>query len=191
MEYSSEHEMVEKAIGGDLSAYGQLINQHQEMAFAIALRIVRLREDAEEITQDAFVKAWKNRHRYRGTAKFSTWLYRIVYNTAISKTRKVQLYSSEMDDEAIGQINFTSVQESMGQLAETERKQYLNEALNNLLPDDALVLNLFYLAENTVEEVGVITGWSQNNVKVRLHRARKRMYKALENILSSEVRSIL
>jgi len=88
MAYKEDKFYIEKVLKGDTTAYADIVNKHKEMVFTIAVKILRNREDAEEIAQDAFVKAFQALPGFKGEARFSTWLYRIVYNAAISQSRK-------------------------------------------------------------------------------------------------------
>ncbi len=88
MKLSDDNFYISKILAGDSTAYVFLIEKYKNMAFSIALKITRNREDAEEIAQDAFIKVYDSLKDFRKKSKFSTWLYKIVYNTAISRIRK-------------------------------------------------------------------------------------------------------
>jgi RNA polymerase sigma-70 factor (ECF subfamily) len=182
---------IAKIKEGDPGAYAVLVNKYKKMAFNVALQLMGNREDAEEVAQDAFLKAYQALDNYKGDAKFSTWVYRIIYNTAISRLRKKKLNVSSIDDDYSSSVNVKSTQSALQELHSEERKKYLSEALDRLDADDKLLLSLFYLDENSVEEVCEITGFSQSNVKVKLHRARKKLYSELELILHGELKTIL
>jgi RNA polymerase sigma-70 factor (ECF subfamily) len=91
---------------GDSSAYAAIVDKHKEMVFTIAVKIVRNQQDAEEVAQDVFVKAFHALATFKGDAKFSTWLYRIAYNTAISATRRKKPDFTVIDDKMID--NYTT-----------------------------------------------------------------------------------
>lgn len=177
---------------GDLSAFNVLIEEHKAMAFTLALKILKSREDAEEVAQDSFLKAYKNINQFEGKSKFSTWLYTIVYNTAITRLRKKK--PSMVTSDGLSDFNLKNYSESdkeWRKLQRDERSDYIKKALDSLNEEDALVITLFYLNENSLQEICEITSWEISNVKVKLHRARKRLLLKLEELLDTEVRSLL
>lgn len=182
---------IAKIKDGDPGAYAVLVDKYKKMGFNVALQLMGNREDAEEVTQDAFLKAYQAIDTYKGESKFSTWIYRIIYNTAISRLRKKKLDTRSIDDEYSASVNVKSTQSAVKELRNGERKQYLNKALNKMCGEDKALLTLFYLEEHSIEEVCSITRLSNSNVKVKLFRARKKLYSNLEAILHGELKTIL
>ena len=191
MAYKKDSYYIARIKDGDPSAYAALVDKYKKMAFNVALQLMENREDAEEVAQDAFLKAYQALDTYKGDAKFSTWVYRILYNTAISRLRKKKLNVSSIDEDNSTIINIKSTQSALQELKAQERQKFLEKALNKLNVDERTLLTLFYLEENSVEEVCTITGLNQSNVKVKLHRARKKLYAELELLLHDEVKTIL
>jgi RNA polymerase sigma factor (sigma-70 family) len=177
---------------GDASAFAGLINKHKTMAYNIAYRITRNREDAEEVAQDAFVKVYHNLQQFRGESKFTTWLYKVIYNLGLSKIRKKSLSFASIDDE-----NFYEEGQSddafldADKLTVRDRKLFVNKALDNLDESESLLITLYYMNDLPVEEISDITGLSESNVKVKLFRARKKMQQHLNSLLKDEIHSIL
>ncbi len=189
---SSDIEIIDAILAGNQSAYAELVKRNQRYVFTLALRFTRSREDAEEVAQDTFVKAYRSLASYQRSAKFSTWLYTIVYNTAMTYLRKKRLDTSSIDDEGNG-IQLESYG-SMSEDLSVERKSrsfYVNKAIENLLPDDATIINLFYQGEQSLEEIAKVMGMEANTVKVKLHRARQRLKNQLEIILGGEIKELL
>ena len=184
--------IIAKVKQGDMVAFNALIDEYKAMAFTLALKLMKNREDAEEVAQDAFVKAYKNIGQFEGKSKFSTWLYTIVYNTALTRLRKKQLDIQDIDSHS---VEFSSAFSESGMewrnLQRDERSSYIKQALEQLVVEDQVVITLFYLNENSLAEICEITNWELSNVKVRLHRARKRLLVELEKLLETEVRSLL
>jgi RNA polymerase sigma factor (sigma-70 family) len=176
MKKEDELKIVEQVKQGDLLAFRLLVDMHKTLAFNIALQIVRNREDAEEVAQDAFLKAYQSIHTFKGESKFSTWFYKIVFNLAISKTRKKKIETSNIDDVQISDKEISNAYEAYNTLVKQEREQQLKEAMKELKEDESLIITLFYLNENSIEEISVITSYSIPNVKVKLHRARKKLF---------------
>ena len=184
--------IIAKVKQGDMVAFNALIDEYKSMAFTLALKLMKNREDAEEVAQDAFVKAYTNINQFEGKSKFSTWLYTIVYNTALTRLRKKQLDIEDIEGRSIEDSSyFAETDQSWRKLQKDERSSYIKLALDQLAEEDQLVITLFYLNENSLVEICEITSWELSKVKVRLHRARKRLLVELEKLLDTEVRSLL
>jgi RNA polymerase sigma-70 factor (ECF subfamily) len=191
MNFRTDNYYIGKIKQGDPSAYAVLVDKYKKLAYNVALQLTENREDAEEVAQDAFVKAYQALDTYKGDSKFSTWLYRIVYNTAISRMRKKKLNTKSIDEDYSTSVNVIATQSSVKKMEVDERKKFINLALERMNGDEKSLLTLFYLEENSVDEVSQVTGLSISNVKVKLHRARKKLYLQLEALLQSEVKAIL
>ncbi len=191
MKQPNDQVYIEEVRAGTISSFYHLVEKYKDMAYTVALKIVRNAEDAEEVAQDSFVKAFQQLNTFQGKSKFSTWLYTIVYRTAISKTRKKKLETSNIDEYVIDNYSTESTSSQLDQLRYEEQQKYVTAAINKLSELDALFITLFYLNDNTLDEIKDITGYSKSNVKVRLFRARKKLYKELEKLLQDEVKTIL
>lgn len=177
---------------GDITAFSKLIDKYKDMAFNIAYQLTGNTEDAEEITQDAFVKIYKSINDFKGRSKFSTWLYSIVHNTAISKLRKKTINTMPMDDlngYEINHIDDTQTQISL--MNNEDQKKYINLALKDLDSEDRVIVSLFYMEEKKISEISEITGLNDSNIKIKLFRARKKMYSKLHALLNKDIKSIL
>jgi RNA polymerase sigma-70 factor (ECF subfamily) len=182
---------IQKTLDGDQEAFRFLVEKYQNMVFTVALRIVKHREDAEEVAQDTFIKAYQKLNTFQGGSKLSTWLYSIAYNTAISRTRKKTYDEQDIDDLGDHAAIATSNSEQLNALNQDEQKRYLTQALAKLPEQDAAVLTLYYLEEQSVEEVSDITGLSRSNVKVKLHRSRQKLQIELEKLLRGELKTMI
>jgi len=171
---------ISRILQGDSSAYAALVDKHKEMVFTIAVKIVRNQQDAEEVAQDVFVKAFHALATFKGDAKFSTWIYRIAYNTAISATRKKKPVFTVIDDKMIDNYTTDQVTRMVNEQSESEQIEVMNRLMDNLPEEENLLLTLFYKKEKTIEEISGITGLSESNVKVKLYRIRKKMYLDLQ-----------
>ncbi len=182
---------IDRVLRGDVNAYGYLVEQHKGMIYTIALKMLKNAEDAEELAQDTFVKAFRSLKEFKFESKFSTWLYRITYNGAISKLRRSQMEVSNIDDSVLPEEEVLSAYNGINELTKEEQKIYIKEAIQNLKEEDAFIITMYYLKENTIDEISQMTGLTNANVKVKLHRARKRFYIELKLILKDEVKTIL
>ncbi len=182
---------IERVLRGDVNAYSFLVDAYKGMVYTIAFRLLKNSQDAEELAQDTFVKAFNSLKNFKFESKFSTWLYRITYNGAISKLRKKQVEVYDIDDVKLPETEIVSTHNAINELNRIEQKKYINEALENLKEEDAFIISLYYLQESSIEEISEVTELSISNVKVKLHRARKRFYDELKVILKEEVKAIL
>lgn len=182
---------IAKVLDGDSSAFSYLVERYKDMAYTVALKVVRNNEDAEEVSQDSFVKAFQQLRTFQGKSKFSTWLYTIVYRTAISKTRKKKIEVTGLDDYVINNYTTDISDTHIEGMQQEERQKYIKAAIENLPETDALLVTLFYVNDNTLDEIEKITGYTKTNIKVRLFRARKKLYKSLDSFLKEELKTIL
>jgi RNA polymerase sigma factor (sigma-70 family) len=179
MKYQDDNYYIDRVLGGDVSAYALLVAKHKNLVFSIALKILNNREDAEEIAQDCFLKAFQALNTFEKKSKFSTWLYRIVYNAAISKTRKKRLELVPMDNYVVNNYTEHHVAAEVDEIDPEEQKAMIERAMERLTDDESLLITLFYKGENSIEDISNITGLSMSNVKVRLHRIRKKLHDEL------------
>jgi RNA polymerase sigma-70 factor (ECF subfamily) len=166
---------IRQVLNGNINSYAVLVDRHKDRVFNLAFRITGNREEAEEVAQDAFLKAYRSLGSFRMNSLFSTWLYKIVYNTAISfiRTRKKTALSLDEFSAGIKDFEYENPDEIK---AEQEYRNYLvNFAMQKLSEEERAVISLYYYEELSSEEISVITGISRNNIKVRLFRARQRM----------------
>lgn len=192
MQTDSDIKDIRQIIKGNHSAYQRLMNRHKTLVYTLALRLVKNPQEAEEVAQDAFVKAFRSLPNFEGKSKFSTWLYSITYKTAIShlrsQTNKKALYNNrepedyDMTNVAIPQFTKLKAQ---------QRQRFLKQAISSLPKEEATIITLFYLHELSLKEIVSTMNISLSNAKVKLHRARKKLLPALQGLLKEEVREIL
>ncbi|HNW72615.1 MAG: sigma-70 family RNA polymerase sigma factor [Bacteroidales bacterium] len=187
MKYQEDNHYIDRVLSGDISAYGQLVAKHKNLVFSIALKILNNREDAEEIAQDTFLKAFHALKTFERKSKFSTWLYRIVYNAAISKTRKKRLELIPMDNYIVQNYTDDEYISSADTIGPEEQRIMITEAMKSLSDDENLLITLFYKGDNSIEDISQITGLTTSNVKVRLHRIRKKLHDELEMMMNRAV----
>jgi RNA polymerase sigma factor (sigma-70 family) len=186
-----EDQIINRILKGDQSAFALLVEKYQNYVFTLVLRFTESREDAEEIAQDVFVKAYRSLADFRGDSKFSTWLFTITRTTCLSFLRKKKLDTISLDSEKSGiQVENRESGFSANVIEQKSRHAMLNQAIGMLSPDDTQVLTLFYKGDQTLEEIGKIMRLDPNTVKVKLHRARQRLREKLEKHFSHEVREI-
>ncbi len=176
-----EFALLDRIIAGNRHLYAELVDRYKSYAFTIAVKILDNRADAEEAAQDAFIKAFQHLKNFKRDSKFSTWLYRIVFNTAVSYKRKRKGSFQSFENTVI-----EYKQEAEGMLERSDKRKFIQQAMKNLNEADKLALTLFYLEEFSMDEIAEITSMQANTVKVRIHRARQRLADELTMILRKE-----
>lgn len=181
----TDTEIIKKVLQGEQALFAQLVQRYQQYVFTLVLRFTSNREDAEEISQDVFVKAYRSLADFRGDAKFSTWLYTIVRTSCITFLRKKRLDTTSIDNEGtMIQLENRESGFNANTVEQRSRHAMVNAAIRLLSPDDGQLITLFYKAEQSLEEIGRIMGYDPNTVKVKLHRARHRLKEKLEKHFS-------
>jgi len=186
-----DNELISLVLKGDQQAYKVLVDRYQSYIFTLVLRLMPSREDAEEVAQDVFVKAYRSLADFKGGSKFSTWLYTIAHNTGITHLRKKKQKIQSIDDES----SFTQLENhpsdfKANQVEDKSRKAMVNRAIEMLSPDDAQIITLFYKGDQSLEEIATIMCLETNNVKVRLFRARQKLKEKMEKYFSEEVSNL-
>jgi RNA polymerase sigma factor (sigma-70 family) len=176
-----EHSRIERILAGEQHLYAEMVDKYKSYAYTVAQKILQNRPDAEEATQDAFIKAFHHLADFNRQSKFSTWLYRIVFNTAISYKRKHRHQFQSIENTIVEYH-----EEANSMLEKRDRKKYLDLAMAKLNAADQTALTLFYMEEFSLEEIAEITSMQANTVKVRIHRARQRLADELKNLLKKE-----
>ena len=187
----ADNEIINSVLGGNQAQYAHLVKRYQNFVFTIVLRYTTSREDAEEIAQDVFVKAYRSLADFRGESKFSTWLYTIVTTTCITFLRKKKVPVHSLDNEHIFEVaDNQNATFRANQVEQKSKAQAINEAIKLLSVDDARIITLFYQAEQSLEEIGRIIGVDPNTAKVKLHRARQRLKEKMERYYSEIVNEL-
>jgi RNA polymerase sigma factor (sigma-70 family) len=168
---------VKRVLDGDKEAFRYIIRECQDAAFNIALSILKEDFAAREAVQKAFIKVYRNLHTFRKDAAFKTWFHRILVNESFQIARKKKserfwpLTPDTTDHDGVNPIQKKYDEDHAG--------YYIHETLKMMKPDECLVLQLYYLEENSIKEICEITGWSEPKIKVTMHRARKSMNNVL------------
>jgi RNA polymerase sigma factor (sigma-70 family) len=176
-----EIQLIDRILAGERELYAKLVHEYKGYAYTIALKILENRPEAEEAAQDGFIKAFHYLKGFNREAKFSTWLYRIVFNTAISYKRKNRQQFQSIEN-SIVEYSVTADR----QLEKDDKQVFVGQAMNKLNEADKLAIQLYYIKEFSLEEVAEMMGQNENTIKVRIHRARQRLADELKKILKEE-----
>ncbi len=173
---------IKQVLLGKSNAFSYIVDHHKNRAFNLAFRICGNHEEAEEITQDSFLKAYRSLKGFKMKSSFSTWFYRIVYNTAISQVRIKKKKILSLEDFPADATDFIG-QNTTEEEAESEyRKALINFALQKIGEEERGIISLFYYEEMGTEEISHVTGIGKATIKVKLYRARQKMLGIIEKV---------
>jgi RNA polymerase sigma-70 factor (ECF subfamily) len=182
---------IEAVKKGNVQAFSFLVEKYQKMVYTLALKLMKKPEEAEEMAQDTFIKAFHKIDSYEGKSKFSTWLYSITYNACISELRKRKIEFKSLDDRQVSDDDEQRMHDYYRENRKEDQEKYLALAMEKLPEDDQVLVTLYYYENQSMDEISVITGLTVSNIKVKIHRARKRMQVLLYEMLNEEVYSLL
>lgn len=175
-----EAHIIKEILNGKTEQYEYFLDRYGQQVFVLVDRIVSCQEDAEELTQDVFLKAFQQLSSFKAESSFSTWIYRIATNIAISAVRKKRNDVLRLDDSVFANLSDTQVDEALEDESE-EQMERLQQAMNQLEADERALITLYYLEEKPLAEVAFILGLTEGNAKVKLHRIRKKLYVLIKN----------
>ncbi|GAA4316187.1 RNA polymerase sigma factor [Pontixanthobacter gangjinensis] len=187
MTTKTDQYLIESTLEGDTHAFEELIDRYQDFVFTIAVRILKVREEAEEIAQDSFIKAYDSLNSFRGDSKFSTWLYRIVYHKSLDRLKKNNRQRTYEINEEITDESLDHIENGLEYLLSEERSRLIKKCIDSLPEEDAAIISLFYFEEQTVKEVAKVTGLSEDNIKIKLYRSRKKLFSLLQVYIEPEI----
>ncbi len=187
MSLEQDQPYINSILKGDMGAFGVLVERYEHMVFTLAMRMVKNREEAEEIAQDTFLKVYKGLEGFKGGSKFSTWVYKIAYYRSLDYIKKLRKHPETSLIEGYLEHDMEVDDHFVDRLEKNEKKIVIKDALKKLSGDDGIVLTLHYFEELSLNEIAVIMNISVNNVKVKLFRARKRLKQVLLNVLEPEI----
>jgi RNA polymerase sigma-70 factor (ECF subfamily) len=175
MKFPDDTYCITRVLQGNTNAYSYLVEKYKRMAYTLALKLVQVPEDAEEIAQDAFVKAFQALGTFKGESKFSTWLYKIIYNVSIARLRKKRLEVISIDDDQNSDFDICETDDFLTQLAIEEQNAIVRSCIDQLSAGERALITLYYMNESTVKEITHITGDTESNVKIKLFRIRNKL----------------
>ena len=178
---------INKVINGDTNAFAYLVDGYKNMVFSLAFKMTKNREEAEEVSQDTFIKAFNNLHKFKGDSKFSTWLYRIAYHACLDAIKKNKKHNNSVEINEITYNQIASVDTILLGIERKERAKMMNECLLKLPEEERSLIWMFYFDELSLKEIIAVTEISEANLKVKLHRARKKLLRIVEENVAPEI----
>ena len=173
-------------IQGERNAFAVLVDRYKDMIFSLALKMVKNREEAEEVAQDTFIKIYTSLSKFKGDSKFSTWIYKIAYNTCLDRLKKNKKGENNVLIDDFSADLVKTMDNALSDLEDKERKQTIQKCLNLLPSEENFLLTLYYFDDQSLEEIGKIMDISANNAKVKLFRSRQKLAIILKKHLESE-----
>lgn len=181
-----ETELIKRIVAGDTESFAALADRYSRSVYSLVARIVGSAEDAEELTQDTFLKAFDSLGRFDGRSTFATWLYRIACNTALSHVRRKQRPVCPVDERRLAALPDDEA-ERLEDIVERESKlEALGRAVELLEPEERALVTLFYYDDRTISECAAVMELTEGNVKVRLHRIRKKLYLLVNELIDGK-----
>jgi len=168
---TDESQLIARILDGHAEDFGYFLERYSQEAFAIVVRLVPQQEDAEELVQDAFVRAFNRLDTFEGRSSFSTWICRIAYTTAVSWLRKRRMKYLSIDDQP--QLRDTEVDEAFD---DESRIDELRRAISLLKPDEQTLVTLYYYDSRPLNDIAYILDVEPNTLATRLHRIRRKLY---------------
>lgn len=190
MRFLEDYDYIRLTRQGDMKAFGLLVQKHQNLVYTLAIRMLKNREEAQEAAQDSFVRVYQCLSSFEGKSKFSTWLYRIVYNECLGRLRKTKRQFTLVEELSYSEEP-TDFLDGLEIMQLEERTELVKKGIQLLNSSEAVVLTLFYLEDQSIKEICSITGSTESNVKVQLFRGRKNLATALHKLSNKELIGLL
>ena len=187
MTSETDQYLIDRTLEGDTNAFGRLVDKYQNFVFTIAIKLLKVTEEAEEVAQDSFIKAYDSLSNFRGESKFSTWLYRIVYHKSLDRMKSNKRFQTYELNEEFTEVNVELVENGLDFMLKQERSEIIKKCIAELPEEDSVIMSLYYFEELPVKEIAKITDLSDDNIKIKLYRSRKKLFSMLENYFKSEI----
>lgn len=187
MTLNNDQHYINKVKEGDTNSFAILVDNYKDMVFSLALKIMRNREEAEEVSQDTFIKAFRSLHSFKGDSKFSTWLYKITYNNCMDRTKRISRSYNAQTIDTVVENKIESSESILDSIERKERAKLIEQCLEELPEEERLILWMFYYQELNLKEIIDVTSYTQANLKVKLHRARKKLLNIVQYRLEPEM----
>lgn len=178
---------INRILDGDTNAFAILVDRYKDLVYTLAMRMMKNREEAEEVAQDAFIKTYKSLDKFKGESKFSTWIYRVAYNTCLDRLKKNKRTQNTVTIDEYTEHQVKTIDNALDKIEASEKKEAIQQCIELLPSDDSFLLTLYYFEELSLEEIGKIVGLKPNNVKVKLFRSRKKLATILKERLDNEI----
>ncbi len=187
MTTNKETNLIQKIRDGNTHAFSELVAAYKNLVYTLTYRMLGSREEAEEVSQDIFIKIFKSLPHFKGDSKLSTWIYKVAYNTCLDRIKQNKRNKTFVDIDHVKDVAFVSMNNALDKMLQEERKELIKRCLNLLPSNDVGLLTLFYFEEQNLAEMEKTLDIPVSTIKVQLFRARKKFAKVLEENLEKEI----
>ncbi|WP_324313361.1 RNA polymerase sigma factor [Xanthomarina sp.] len=187
MTTNKDQNQINQVLEGNTNAFGVLVDQYKDLVFTLALRMLKNREEAEEVSQDTFIKIFKSLKKFKGDSKFSTWIYKVTYNTCLDRLKKNKRQQQVDSIDEFTEKHVYTIDNALENMVEAERLQAIQECISLLPSEDGFLVTLYYFEEQSLTEISQIIGITANHVKVKLFRSRQKLARILKDRLEPEI----
>lgn len=187
MTTTNDQIIINQILEGDANVFSVLVDRYKDLVFTLALRMVKNREEAEEVSQDTFIKVYKSLNKFQGKSKFSTWIYKIAYNTCLDRLKRIKREYNVVAIDEFTEHQIKTLDNALDKMEVQEHNDNIQKCLQLLPSDDSFLLTLYYFEEQSLEEISKVVGLTANNVKVKLFRSRKKLTAILKEQLEPEI----
>ena len=187
MDKIDDQHYIKRIIAGNPDEFAVLVNRYKDMVFTLSYKMIKNREQAEEVCQDAFVKVYRSLDTFKSESKFSTWVYKITYNTCLDHLKKYNNKNSLVSFEDLSGEQLKTIENILDGTDQAERNQKIQDCLHLLPPQEAFLLTLYYFDDLTIEEIAKVIATNANNIKIKLFRSRKNLACILRQHLGPEI----
>ena len=177
---------INKILDGDANAFTVLVDRYKDLVYTLAIRMMKNKEEAEEVAQDTFIKMYKSLNKFKGDSKFSTWIYRVAYNTCLDRLKKNKRQQQTVAIDEYTEHQVKTIDNALDKIETQEKQQAIKDCLELLPSEDSFLLTLYYFEELSLDEISKIVGITANNVKVKIFRSRKKLATILKERLEPE-----
>lgn len=187
MTTNDEQHIINQIIEGDTKAFAELVNRYKDLVFTLAIRMLKHREEAEEASQDIFIKVYKSLAKFKGDSKFSTWIYKVAYNACLDRIKMNKRRFNEVAIDEFTERHIKTIDNALDRMEKDEQQKSIQECLQLLPSEDSFLLTLYYFEDLSLEEMSKVVGIEPNTIKVRLFRIRKKLASILKQRLEPEI----
>ncbi|MEM5566991.1 sigma-70 family RNA polymerase sigma factor [Psychroserpens sp. AS72] len=186
MTTNNDQILINQIIEGDANAFSVLVDRYKSLVFTLALRMLKNREEAEEVAQDTFIKTYKSLDRFKGDSKFSTWIYRVCYNTCLDRIKKNKKHLNDVEINEFTAHEVKTIDNALTNIEAKEQEKAIQRCIESLPSEDSFLLTLYYFDDLSLDEISKVVGITANSIKVKLFRCRKKLATILRSQLEPE-----
>lgn len=179
--------LINQIVEGDTNSFTILVDRYKDLVFTLALRMLKNREEAEEVAQDTFIKTYKSLDTFKGDSKFSTWIYRVAYNSCLDRIKKNKKHLNDVEINEFTAHQVIVIDNTLDTLEIVEQKEAIQRCINFLPSEESFLLTLYYFDDLSLDEISKIVGMTSNAIKVKLFRSRKKLATILKSQLEPEI----